>query len=706
MEAMALAIQEIKKGNFYESQLCNIALLHQCSFIEHETKSPSGLNFLDHAFAMVKILVCLEADQDTIDAALLYSMVEYGDLPCEDLDELSPVVFNLVNGIQKMSALNQLYSVSAVDDSVAANDSLRKMMLAMVHDGRIVLIKLVEQVVILLHSKNMSQALRTKHANETMMIYAPLSNRLGLSALKWQLEDLAFKIQNPEMYKALSEGLRVNRVQREKLVTNLVSELKQILQENSVQIIECYGRAKHLYSLYKKMQRKDLTLQEIYDAVALRVIVKDLDHCYQSLSIIHDTWDVVLKEFDDYIASPKKNGYQSIHTAVIYEDSPVEIQIRTQEMHDAAEIGFAAHWLYKEGDKSDIKNKSKWLLQLTKLTAKGVDSEVPNTFEQNAIRLFQDRVFVFTPNGEIKDLVKGATALDFAYTIHSYIGHKCRGVKINGVIAPIKTVLKNGDKIEVLTSNIPSPSKDWLSAETGYLKTAKARAKVASWFRAQDDNARIIGSQKFTKFCKAHNLDHASLLKDYLDKHKTTESYFFYCVGSGDLKLENIFKFTPEPESELTPVKITERKPANDILVSGMSGIPVVLAGCCYPMPGDKITGVLTKKRGVVVHRYLCSNLSKVSEDKIVQVNWSNAVGISYEVKLNCSCYDYLLANDSLQSILISEKIRLTRLNVVSSEKNNSVILFEFSIAVKNTEQLERFIAALTAKKSIINIWR
>lgn len=706
MSNMAEVIQAIKQGGVDESKYCHPLLITSCDYLDSGAKSPSGLNLLEHAYSMIKILIFLEVDQDVINAAMLYCMVEYGDLPCDDLDDLPMAVFALVNGLQQISSLGQIYSVSAIDDSVAATDAMRKMMLAMVHDGRTVLIKLVEQVVILLHSKSMSKALQEKYAHDTMMIYAPLANRLGLSALKWQLEDLAFRIQSPEIYKSLSSGISVNRAKREQIVEKLVLHIRQILQRQNIAVIDCYGRAKHLFSLYRKMQRKNLTLQEIYDAIALRVILDNVDECYQALSIIHETWEVLLKEFDDYIAKPKRNGYKSIHTAVIYEGFPIEIQIRTKKMHEDAELGIAAHWLYKEGSKDNFKNKTDWLSQLTRLSPVGVDSVVPSTFEQNAIRLFQDRVFVFTPTGEVKDLVKGATALDFAYSIHSQVGHKCRGIKINGTIAPIKTILKNGDRVEVLTNKAASPSKDWLKADMGYLKTAKARSKVAAWFRAQDDNTRIQGQLEFQKFCKANKIDAHECLGSYVKKTNISEDYLYYCIGSGQLKLSNILREHLPVVSKETKQVSSKVQSAAGVVVSDLDGVPTVLAGCCNPIPGDSIIGFMTKKRGIVVHRCSCSNIKKLNSSALLDVSWAEVGGRPYEVKLNCSCSDYLQAGAAMQNILHVEKIGLTKLNVLSGSDVYGQSIIEFTIVVNSSLQLDKFIGKLTGEVSVTNVWR
>lgn len=708
---MAKIITELKRGNYAVPKICHPSLLNCQSFIDESVLSPSGLSCINHAYAIINILQYLEADDDTLNAAMLYSMVEYGDLPADDLDDVPGSVFDLVHGIQAMGVLHQVYSASSFGDNLSATDAMRRMMLAMVHDGRTVLVKLVEQVVILLHSKDKSQALQDRLANETMMIYAPLANRLGLSELKWQLEDLAFRAQEPEIYKALSKGVSLNRARREELVIRLVQELKDLLYKHNVTVKSCYGRAKHLYSLYKKMQRKDLSLQEIYDAIAIRVLVEEVDDCYEALSAIHETWQVILQEFDDYIAKPKPNGYQSIHTAVMYSDFPVEIQIRTEAMHAAAEVGVAAHWLYKEGASSDVKNKSKWLDQLTTNSAVAVDSQRPNTFEQNAVRLFQDRVFVFTPTGEVKDLPKGATALDFAYAVHSQVGHTCTGVKINGAIVPIKTILKNGDKLEVITKKNSGPSKDWLKLENGFLKTPKARAKVAHWFRLYDQKTNDQGRSMFTKFAKANSLDMSKILPKVLSELALSSDAFYYKIGAGELKLSNLLKsYLPENKNiqELDVAAPTKpsKKHRIEILVDGMSEVKTAIAACCYPLPREEIVGYISSSRGIVVHRSDCQNIETARADKIINVIWAETNNL-YEAQLFCSCQEFYLANEALQQVIVKDKVRLTHLNVLNKHSDfTDNVIFEFRILVAGITELELFIKKLKARKSIVNVWR
>ena len=707
MISMATIVSAIKKGDYAISSLCHPSLISCQNYIEASATSPSGLSCIDHAYAIIKILNYLSADADTINAALLYSMVEYGDLPAEDLDDLPDDVFSLVNGVQTMGSLHQVYSASRLGDNLAATDAMRRMMLAMVYDGRTVLIKLVEQVVILLHSKSISPEMKKKLAGETMMIYAPLANRLGLSELKWQLEDLSFRLQSPEIYHTLSDGINLNRSKREAIVSAVVAELEKIMASHNVKVIKCYGRAKHLYSLYKKMQRKNLNMKEIYDSIAIRVILESVDDCYTILSAVHENWQFVMQEFDDYIAKPKSNGYQSIHTAILFEGQPVEIQIRTEGMHENAELGVAAHWLYKEGVNNDLKSKTKWLLQLTKADSGSVDVNAPNTFEQNAIRLFQDRVFVFTPHGEVKDLMNGATALDFAYAIHSQVGHNCKGVKINGMIKPIKTLLKNGDRIEVLTKKNGKPSLDWLKAESGFLRTAKARAKVAQWFRLHDEQTQAQGKARLHRFAKANNLDLVKIQAEVIAKLKLSKDAFYYRVGADELNLASTFRqYMPLTEPKAAQANFKTNKHNNiGISVSGFSGVQTNLASCCFPIPGDEIIGVITSSRGVVVHRQGCANSEKVDNEKIMPVSWLDS-DIIYEVHLFCSCTDYLIANNDLQTIIAKEKLRLTHLNLINKHDIYDQTLFEFRVLVKDLDHLERLINSLRHKKTVINVWR
>ena len=392
--------------------------------------------------------------------------------------------------------------------------------------------------------KDFPQAQQHLIANETMMIYAPLANRLGIAQLKWQLEDMAFRFLQAEAYKQISDGLHTKRVEREAYVKKMVAKVKHLFESDHIKVYECYGRAKHIYSIYNKMARKSIPLDQIYDAIAIRVLLEEKDDCYKALSLVHNEWQAVAEEFDDYITSPKPNGYQSIHTAIMGPSRrPVEIQIRTKAMHEAAEYGVASHWLYKEGGvNATYHNKVKWLNQLTTLQQDHEEQHTPNDFEKHTVNLFQDRVFVFTPNGEVKDLPKGATALDFAYAIHTQVGHRCKGVKINGKIAPIHTPLQNADRLEVLTGKVPNPSKDWLKEDTGYLKTPRARAKVQQWFRQQQheeicEHGRDVFEQAMRRLKFSSKINKTGCAIAY--GFKSVEDMFFSIGQGGEEREKN-----------------------------------------------------------------------------------------------------------------------------------------------------------------------
>lgn len=528
---------------------------------------------------IAELLAELPLDQEAIAAAIAYTSVEYGDLKLEDVKEqLGSSVETLVQGIQKMGALTSFQAGQAHKQI----DQLRRMLLAMVTDVRVVVVKLAERLCIMRAIKSQPNAILQQLSQETLQIYAPLANRLGIHLLKWELEDIAFHYLHPDLYKDIALKLQERRPEREKNINTVVNTLKEALLTMNIHAT-VYGRAKHIYSLYKKMQRKNIDFSKIYDAYAIRVLTNNIQDCYTALSIAHELWTPITKEFTDYIRAPKANGYQSIHTAVIGpHQKNVEIQFRTHQMHADAEKGVAAHWIYKEGKKvtQNYEEKVAWLRQLLAWQKEvSQENNMPTDVEK---KILEDRVYVFTPQGQIIDLPIGATPLDFAYAVHTAIGHRCRGAKINSKIVPLTYSLKTGEKVEILTAREEKPSLDWLIPQRGYLKTSRARAKVLHWLKEHTTHLSTDPEKTL------------SLQKELLKPTST--------------------KNTPKDSPE-----------KNNIIVHGLSHVMTQLAKCCTPLSGTPIIGYITQNRGITIHRQDCKNtLARLQthQHRMIEVSW------------------------------------------------------------------------------------
>ncbi len=460
----------------------------------HEHVTEAGISCLQQGLAMADVLADLEVGQDTLAAAILFESVHYAELSVDDIEEqVGQEVARLVCGVDRMNALSSFQSMTKKSSqSKQQLDNIRKMLLAMVDDVRVVLIKLAERLCVIRTASQMPEKQRKHLAMEIMEIYAPLANRLGIGAIKWEMEDLAFRYLHPKEYKAIASGLKNKRLERDRYVDWLVKELNIQLASMHIEHSAVYGRSKHIHSIYRKMNRKNVSLQEVYDATAVRVLVETIEQCYEVLATVHVLWKQIPREFDDYIAHKKTNGYQSLHTAVEGPEGQIfEVQIRTFKMHEQAEIGVAAHWKYKETPNYQVQEsherKIEWLREMA--VSQGIADSINAEF-------LDDRVYVFTPDGDILDLPQGATPLDFAYQVHSDIGHRCRGVKINGHIVQLTYLLKTGDKVEILTGKTSKPSRDWINPHLGYLKTPRAKAKVLHWFKMQDYEKHKLDGQE------------------------------------------------------------------------------------------------------------------------------------------------------------------------------------------------------------------
>jgi GTP pyrophosphokinase len=714
-------VQQHSKS-YHEEELGLIrqaAILAQLAGEEHATNE--GISCLQQGLEMAEVLLDLNVDAETIATAIVYPSVQNSDLSVEDVSEhLGDKVTKLIKGTEQMQAMHGLRP--SAKQAHFTIDNIRKMLLAMVDDVRVVLIKLAERSTLLHNTALLSTPEIEQLARETMDIYAPLANRLGIGQIKWQLEDLSFRYLKPEEYKKISKALNSKRLDREEFIRSVIEKLSQSCKEMSISNAAIMGRAKHIYSIYRKMQRKNVDFNEIYDASAVRILVDSVEDCYKALSMVHSLWEPIAKEFDDYIASPKENGYQSIHTAVLGPNNkPVEVQIRTQQMHADAELGVAAHWKYKEGVKkqSSYEEKIAWLRQLMdwEKEVTGTDNKPTPLHSQ----IFDDQVYVFTPNGDVIDLPKGATPLDFAYRIHSELGHRCRGAKINGDIVPLTYQLKTGDRIDILAAKKGHPSLDWLNPHAGYLKTARAKAKVHQWFRIQHYDENLAEGhtilEKEQKRLGLKQLDYAKAASKL--NFKTTND-MIAALGRGEIRLHSLLNLI-QTESQLTATPKTDEtefhseldkhknklKPT-DINVQGVGNLLTYMANCCKPIPGDEIIGYITRGHGVAIHRKDCSNIihtSDFQQTRLIAVTWEQKMNEKYPVDIIVNAYhrDHLIRD--ITQLLAAEKIPLHGINSTIN-KVEYTILIHLSIEIDSLAPLSRILSRLQQIPNVIEVKR
>lgn len=667
-----------------------------------------------------EILNELQMDSESLAAAIIYSTIEHTDLTYDDIvKQMGKNIAQLVKNIQQMSLINKIPQ-TATPQNKQQIDNIRKMLLTIVRDVRVVVIKLAERLFIMRALRHCDNEMQRHVAQTTMTIFAPLANRLGLHHLKWQLEDLSFNYLEPIIYKDIAKKLAERRADRDQRVKKIISILNSKLQAAHISA-DVHGRAKHIYSIRRKMLHKNINLTQIYDTIAVRVLVNTIKECYEVLGIVHETWQPIPAEFDDYISAPKANGYQSIHTAVIDNDDHknFEVQIRTQKMHEDSEKGVAAHWKYKEGTKqqTSYEEKINWLRDLLEWQKEMArDAELPQQLEKN---IFEDQVYVFTPTGQIIDLPAGATPLDFAYQIHTEIGHRCKGVKVNRKIVPLTYKLKTGDQIEVLTSKTNNPSRDWLITQRGYLKTPGARAKVLQWFKQQGHTTYIEeGKNILERELQKLDISEPNLTKiAKMLNFKSTE-LMYAALGSNSIRPAKIINLIcKEQELSLIPKaeeKIETIKPKqiitgkNDITIQEVGDLLSRIAKCCKPVPGDKIVGYITRGHGVTIHRHTCNylnNLQLTHPDRIIAVTWNYNKQQSHPVDLEILAHDRAGIARDITSILANEQINITNLNFAVNKKANALKCF-LTIIINNIDLLEKIIAQLSQIPNIYSVKR
>ncbi|WP_204988840.1 RelA/SpoT family protein [Sporohalobacter salinus] len=644
----------------------------------------SGEAFVEHPLGVALIMAELELDIISITGALLHDVVEDTEVSFAQLrNEFGEEITLLVNGVTKLSKI----AFKSREEQQA--ESLRKMFLAMAKDIRVILIKLSDRLHNMRTLEYLSQDKQERIAQETLEIYAPLAHRLGIFTLKWELEDLSFKHLEPNKYYELSNKVAKNRNEREEYIDRCISKIEERLELEKIDA-NIYGRPKHLYSIYQKMKRKNKDLSEIYDLVALRVIVNDVKECYQVLGAIHEIWNPIPGRIKDYVAMPKSNMYQSLHTTVIGpKGEPLEIQIRTQEMHRTAEYGVAAHWRYKEGKKDNEKaaKKISWLRQLLEWQKDLQDAT--EFMETLKVDLFEDEVFVFTPQGDVISLPSEATPVDFAYNIHTEVGHSCVGAKVNDKLVPLEYKLENGDIVEILTSkNNSGPSRDWLN----FIKTSRAKSKIKRWFKQQRRGEAVDkGKDSLEQKLKKYNIqlkeeEKEAKLKEIAHKlGRSSVKDLYAAIGYNKVKTSQVInKLRPEKEREKdkSPEEILKKlqektkvkrrsKEDKGIRVKGMEGLLVRIAKCCNPVPGDEIVGYITRGRGVSVHRSDCSNINNLleeNEDRGIEVEWNIKQETSYEVALEIEALNQQALLNDLTNVISNAQLSITTINAQTTK--------------------------------------
>lgn len=699
----------------------DVSLLRQAFSLAQLTgedkKTPYKLSCFHEGLLIANVLLSLHLDREAIAAGLIYPCYRDADLSDEDLSEhLGPKVAHLVRGIARMDAIHALSTHSSLNK--IRTENLRKMLLAMVEDVRVVLIKLGERLTLLRKASQLPAEESVALAREVADIYAPLANRLGLGQLKWEMEDLAFRYLDGNAYKKLAKHLDEIRLVREKYIDLVIKELQKALKKAGIPEAKMTGRAKHIYSIYRKMQKKSVDYSQIYDVNAVRVIVSSVEECYAVLGIVHALWEPIPTEFDDYIAHPKPNGYRSLHTAVKGpRNKNLEVQIRTQQMHQEAELGVAAHWVYKEGAKqTGYETKINWLRQI--LDWQKEVAGPGKLAESAAAEIFSDRVYVLTPKGDIVDLQQGSTPLDFAYQIHSQIGHRCRGAKVNGHIVPLNYALKMGDRIEILTAKSPHPSRDWMNPHLGYLHTSRARAKVHHWYKQQDfEKNAVDGEAIFDRELKRLNID--------IDKGQLAEKLHFKgteelmaALGCGDIRIgqlqQSMQRFVMQsepkeiPQKPKVPLSVVQMEQSKGISIQGVGNLLTHVARCCKPVPGDSIVGFITRGRGVSIHRRDCLNVlqaSAANQERLIQVEWGDQqVGV-YPVDIRVEAYDRAGLLRDITNVFANEKINLSA-SSMATDKNTNLAVIKLTVDLSGIHSLGRIMDRLQQVPNVYSVIR
>ena len=709
-------------------------------------KRVSGEPYITHCLAVAAILAELRVPPVLVIAGLLHDTVEDTSVTLTDVRrEFGDEVAKLVDGVTKLSNLPQVSKDEGTSLELEneaeetfgprpdghgrpepglaeeatsvksrrrdlASETLRKTFMAMGEDVRVVLIKLADRLHNMRTLGYMPEAKRRRIAQETLDIFAPLANRLGIWQIKWELEDLAFRYVNPDKFKEIAENLAERRADRERQVQEIVARLSGLMAQNSIKV-EITGRPKHIFSIYRKMVTKGKAFEMVRDLRGVRMIVPDIPSCYAALGVIHTHWRPIPHEFDDYIAAPKDNFYRSLHTAVIYDDGkPLEVQIRTHEMDQNAEYGIAAHWRYKEGTPRDVdyEQRVNWLRRLMDWRQDVDDAQ--EFVDGMKTDVFQDRVYVFTPRGDIIDLPSGSTPIDFAYHVHTEIGHRCRGAKVNGKLVTLDYALKTGDQVEILTAKQGGPSRDWLNPNLGLVKTQRARSKIKQWFKRQNyeqnlTQGKLILDREFRRLGLPDvNMDQLLRELDY-----RTLDDLYVALGCGDIATGRIINKLSEVDKDkldslFNTRPVSETKPSsNTVVVLGVKGLLTNFARCCNPVPGDEIVGYITRGRGATIHRQDCPNILRLKDhERVVKVSWGEPQK-TYPIMVEIKAYDRQGLMVDISNVLNNEGINLQNVDV---KVNHNLALINMGLEIGDISQLSRVLTRIENLPNVMEAHR
>jgi GTP pyrophosphokinase len=716
-------------------------IIHAYKFAEkaHEgQKRVSGEPYITHCIAVAIILAELQVQPVVVVAGLLHDTVEDTPVTLADITkEFSEEIKQLVDGVTKLTHLprvsradqhdSQIFEqlgnqAEDADDSLLdsplahdrrrdlANETLRKTFLAMGEDIRVILIKLADRLHNMRTLGFMPEKKRRRIAQETLDIFAPLANRLGIWQLKWELEDLGFRHTNPDKYKEIAKNLSETRVDRERKMEEIITRLKKVLAEVGIKV-EITGRSKHIFSIYRKMVEKNKPFELVRDLRGVRLIVNDIPSCYASLGVIHTNWRPIPNEFDDYIAAPKDNFYQSLHTAILYDDGkPLEVQIRTPEMDENAEYGIAAHWKYKEKGPRDeqYEQRINWLKKLMEWRQEVEDAT--EFVDGMKTDVFQDRVYVFTPRGDIIDLPAGSTPIDFAYNVHTEIGHRCRGAKVNGKLESLDHVLKTGDQVEILAAKQGGPSRDWLNSNLGLVRTQRARSKIRQWFKHQNRDQNLgQGKEILDK-----ELRRLGLMDFNLEKLATSFDFrnlddLYVAVGCGDISIGHIINLLSDVESTTQDELVIKPGPPvrdlNDKAVSvlGLKNILTTYGKCCKPVPGDDIIGYITRGRGATIHRQDCPNMLRIKDrDRLVRVAWGEPQ-LTFPVEIQIKAYDRQGLMGDISSLLTNENINVKDIKI---NITHNLAYLDLVVEISDIAQLARVLTKIENLPNVMEAHR
>ena len=716
-------------------------IIHSYKFAEkaHEgQKRVSGEPYITHCIAVAIILAELQVQPVVVVAGLLHDTVEDTPVTLADIArEFSEEIRQLVDGVTKLTHLprvsradqhdSQIFEqlgnqADDADDSLLdsplardrrrdlANETLRKTFLAMGEDIRVILIKLADRLHNMRTLGFMPEKKRRRIAQETLDIFAPLANRLGIWQLKWELEDLGFRHTNPEKYKEIAQNLSETRLDRERKMEEIITRLKKVLAEVGIKV-EITGRSKHIFSIYRKMVEKNKPFELVRDLRGVRLIVIDIPSCYASLGVIHTNWRPIPNEFDDYIAAPKDNFYQSLHTAILYDDGkPLEVQIRTPEMDENAEYGIAAHWKYKEKGPRDeqYEQRINWLKKLMEWRQEVEDAT--EFVDGMKTDVFQDRVYVFTPRGDIIDLSAGSTPIDFAYNVHTEIGHRCRGAKVNGKLESLDHVLKTGDQVEILAAKQGGPSRDWLNANLGLVRTQRARSKIRQWFKHQNRDQNLSQGKEILD----KELRRLGLMDFNLEKLATSFDFrnlddLYVAVGCGDISIGHIINLLSDVESTTQDELIIKPGPpvrdlnGNAVSVLGLKNILTTYGKCCKPVPGDDIIGYITRGRGATIHRQDCPNMLRIKDrDRLVRVAWGEPQ-LTFPVEIQIKAYDRQGLMGDISSLLTNENINVKDIKI---NITHNLAYLDLVVEISDIAQLARVLTKIENLPNVMEAHR